>query len=247
MGLVSCGAARAAEAQLASTKSRLLLLYISTAMMRTLLVLATAGLAAAQYGPDPPNTPPEFMCAWRTLAAKYAKINRPDAEAKTFDALQLSKYCKGAVRPAESALPAVFPPAAAQPQVFAADAVFVDAERGAAGAAGTAAAPLADIQAAVTAACAKGGDAAKSVVLRSGTYYLSKTVQVPAGCHGLSVAGAAGEAAWVSGGTHLKEVKWAAHNLTHGMNIWKADLSSFELKAIPVLKDLCEAVSSWLS
>ena len=204
-------------------------------------IFAMAGfftMVAAQYGPDPDNTPPEFMCAWRKLAAKYAKINRPDAEAKTFDALQLSKYCKGAVRPAESALPAVFPPPRSSlpsAEKFPAGAVFVDAERGAAGNAGTEAAPLTDIQAAVTAACAQAG-ATKSVVLRNGTYYLSKTVQIPADCHGLTIAGAAGEAAWVSGGTNLAAIKWVAHNLTHGMNIWKADLSKYGLKAIPGLR-----------
>ena len=88
------------------------------------LLLATG--ASAQYGPDPPNTPPDFMCAWRKLAADYAHRNRPDAAALVHDALQLSKYCPGSQRPSELPSPsaAAAAAAAAQPE---AGATYVDA------------------------------------------------------------------------------------------------------------------------
>jgi hypothetical protein len=55
---------------------------------------------------------PQVMCAWRQLAFERAHANRPDADAKVHDALQLSKFCEGSVRPDESSLPTVFPPPA---------------------------------------------------------------------------------------------------------------------------------------
>lgn len=189
----------------------------------------------AQYGPDPPDTPPEFMCAWRKLAANYAKLNRPDAEAKVHDALQLSHYCPGVERPREEALPKVFPPPISghlrEPR---AGATYVDAERGSdVTGTGTQANPFATVGKGVAAAAAKPGG---TVILRNGTYYLHETVQIPPTAHGLTIEGMAGEAAWVSGGTKLDPIVWKPHNLTHGMNIWSADLSHFGLDSVPGLR-----------
>jgi hypothetical protein len=203
-----------------------------------LLLVVAAQQSAAQYGPDPPDTPPEFMCAWRKLAARYAKVNRPDAEAKVHDALQLSKYCPDMERPREQELPQVFPPpgnsAAIDAIAAAAAAIYVDAERGSdATGTGAQAKPFATVSKGVAAAAAKPGG---TVILRNGTYYLAETVQVPPTAEGLTIEGMPGETAWVSGGTKLDPIDWKPHNLTHGMNIWSADLSRFNLDSVPGLR-----------
>ena len=204
-------------------------------VLTAVVVGALARSAAAQYGPDPPNTPPDFMCAWRKLAAEYAAINRPDASAKVHDALQLSKYCPGEERPLEADLPVVFPPPAAA-NALAASATYVDAETGSdTTGTGSASAPYLTIAKGVETAAAK-PSGSRTVILRNGTYYISETVQIPPAAHGLTIEGMAGETAWVSGGTKLDPIKWKPHNLTNGMNIWSADLSAFKLKSIPGLR-----------
>ena len=199
---------------------------------------AAAGRASAQYGPDPPDTPPAFKCAWRKLAAKYAHVNRPDADAKVYDALQLGQYCGSAEypRPDEAALPTVFPPREGGPSAPPPAGVFADADRGSDDTGtGTAAAPFATIQKAVDAAATKPADE-RRVILRNGTFHPAATVQIPHGAHGLSIEGMAGEEAWVSGGTKLDPIDWKPHNLSGGMNIWKADLSRFKLSEVPGLR-----------
>jgi hypothetical protein len=119
-----------------------------------LLCVGLLGGVGAQYGPDPPDTPTEFKCAWRQLAAEYAHLNRPDAAAKVHDALQLSRYCPDSPRPDEASLPVVFPPPLARaPSTSSggdAGGVYVDAMRGSdMGGTGSAAKPYATIQKAV--------------------------------------------------------------------------------------------------
>eukprot|EP01048_Picozoa_sp_COSAG05_P011407 COSAG05_NODE_1072_length_5963_cov_9.550477_5_plen_418_part_00 len=207
------------------------------AMPRSLLLcLPLLASVSAQYGPDPPGTPSDFKCAWRKLAAKYAHINRPDADAKVHDSLQLSEYCKDTPRPNEAALPAVFPPPSSSDSPPPVDAVYADAEQGSdSTGTGTRSKPFASIQKAVNVAATKPAGS-RHVVLRNGTFYLSQTVQIPHAAHGLVIEGMAGEAAWVSGGTKLDKIKWKPHNLTHDMNIWAADLSAFNLKDVPGLR-----------
>ena len=53
-------------------------------------------------------------------------------------------------------------------------------------------------------------------------------MQIPYGAHGLTIEGMPGEEAWVSGGTKLDPIEWKPHNLSNGMNIWKADLTRFK-------------------
>ena len=80
------------------------------ALRSAALLAAAVACAQAQFNPDPDGVPPTFMCAWRQLAFERAHMNRPDADAKVHDALQLSKFCQGPERPDESSLPIVFPP-----------------------------------------------------------------------------------------------------------------------------------------
>eukprot|EP01051_Picozoa_sp_SAG22_P004439 SAG22_NODE_237_length_14221_cov_37.207832_16_plen_351_part_00 len=257
------------------------------------LLLSPANLPGchAQYGPDPPGTPPAFACAWRQLAAKYvcllpfallpfallscvrshhptmaltdspppavragcnayryAHINRPDADAKVYDALQLGEYCNGTSRPVERELPAVFPPPVGSTLVPAAsavppNAVYADAAHGSDSAGtGSVAKPLASLAAAVAAAAAGGPDelGRRTVVLRAGTFYLPAPVQV--GVDGLTIQALPGEEVWLSGGTLLTSrsgsaaIRWQPHDLQGGRNIFKADLAAFGLAAIEGLR-----------
>jgi hypothetical protein len=202
------------------------------ALRSAALLAAAVACAQAQFNPDPDGVPPAFMCAWRQLAFERAHANRPDADAKVHDALQLSKFCEGSVRPDESSLPTVFPPPAAAVAVG----VYVDADHGS-DTTGTGAEdqPFATIQKAVTVAAELPADM-RHVILRTGTFHLSDTIHIPATAHGLTIEGMAGEEAWVSGGTKLDPIDWKPYNLSGSMNIWRADLSAFGLKDIPGLR-----------
>jgi hypothetical protein len=202
------------------------------ALRSAALLAAAVTCAQAQFNPDPDGVPPAFMCAWRQLAFERAHANRPDADAKVHDALQLSKFCEGSVRPDESSLPTVFPP----PAAAVAAGVYVDVDHGS-DATGTGAEdqPFATIQKAVTVAAKLPADM-RHVILRTGTFHLSDTIHIPATAHGLTIEGMAGEEAWVSGGTKLDPIDWKPYNLSGSMNIWRADLSAFGLKDIPGLR-----------
>lgn len=174
----------------------------------------------------------------RKLAAKYAKLNRPDAEAKVYDSLQLGVYCNDTTRPDEGDLPVVFPPPALAdglPAAPPAGAVYADAGEGSdSTGTGSAASPYASLPKALAVAAAK-PLGSRTVVLRAGTFFLKETVQVPV-VAGLSVQAMAGEEVWLSGGTLLSAISWVEHDLSDGMNIYKADLSAFGLTAIDGLR-----------
>lgn len=56
------------------------------------LLGALLSLCSAQYGPDPPNVPKDFLCAWRELVFNYSAVLRPESTDLIFDALQLRWY-----------------------------------------------------------------------------------------------------------------------------------------------------------
>ena len=136
--------------------------------------------------------PPTFDCKARAAAWEYGKYLLPDrGDFRTlFEALQLQDC--GLTTPAEMG---VFkPPTYPTP----ADAIVVDAEKGSDSAAGTAAAPLKTIAAAVAKAAGKKA----TVVLNAGTYH-TDTVQIGKEHSGLTIQNAAGAAVTVSGGVPL--------------------------------------------
>ncbi len=144
----------------------------------------------SDYPPDVPGTPPEFICAYRSAAQRYAAKLRPDAALEAFDALQLDSLC-GAVRPAP---PPPLPPPALP--AFSTT-LYVDAVKGDDGAAGTLAAPLKTLGAGILKS--RGQPRPAAVLLRAGTFYLPATVALTPEDSGLTVASFPGELAWLSG------------------------------------------------
>eukprot|EP00755_Sulcionema_specki_P009472 Sspe_Gene.43788::Locus_21396_Transcript_1_1_Confidence_1.000_Length_2624::g.43788::m.43788 len=202
--------------------------------LQVLAALAAVGCTLAQYGPDPEYSPAEFRCAWRRLAYNYSVALRPDGAEDVYDALQLGKYCTGSTavpRPDKASLPRVFPPTSAVPSGE--TTLYVDSAKGSDSNPGTEAHPMRTIQAAVD----KAGDKSSAViVLRKGTFYLGKPVEVTAKNSRLTIQNMPGEEVWLSGGVALEGLQWVEHNTTHGMNVWKADISKYGLSAVPALR-----------
>ncbi len=76
----------------------------------------------------------------------------------------------------------------------------------------------------------KGIDAAKgnpgsTLVLRKGTFYLTKTIELDASDSGLTIQNYQGEEVWISGGKVIQP-QWKSYKTTGGMNIYQADLSA---------------------
>jgi hypothetical protein len=177
---------------------------------------ALGGAAAAPYYPsDPAGIPHDFVCAWRTFAAEYAAALRPDAAALAFDALQLAVLCNATVLPA----PTPRAPRAATATAVAATSVFVDAVHGSDSAAGTLAAPLRTLPAAV--ARSRGLQHPTSIFARAGTYHLSATLELGAADSELTIAAYNGEPVWVSGAVPLGPLVWEAVTAPVS-NVWRA-------------------------
>ena len=96
---------------------------------------------------------------------------------------------------------------------------------------GTKDAPFSDIQAAIELAVSR---ASKTVVLRGGTYYLPKTLQVEPRHSGISIQAFPGESPVVSGGRSL-DVKWCPVDVKGKKNIYVADLSG-QVESVPGLQ-----------
>lgn len=137
------------------------------------------------------GVPPTFDCKARAAAYEYGKYLLPERGSfKTlFEALQLQDC--GLTTPTEydEFKPPTFPAPAGS--------IYVDAAKGSDSNAGTAAAPMKTIAAAV----AKAGEKA-TVVLKAGTYH-TDTVNIGAEHSGLTIQNDAGAAVTVSGGVPL--------------------------------------------
>ena len=189
-----------------------------------------AALALTQYGPDPPDTPDDVKCGWRSLAYEYGVKLRPDA-----DALLKAALAVGA--PSNCSLPSVAPRTAAalveepRPAAPASRPRFhVDGSRGHDLAGGSAAQPLKTIQAAVE-RC-RLIDGACDVSVRGGTYHLSAPLRLDERDSGLSISSEGGRA-WLSGGVPLTNLKWRREG---SGRVWSADLSASGLTEIASLR-----------
>jgi hypothetical protein len=136
---------------------------------------------------------------------------------QVFDALELPGNCSGVPpRPGTPQLPIgahgmPLPPGAA---------LFVDGAKGSDSAAGTEVAPLKTVGRALELSTAGGGGrggGARSILLRNGTHFLTRTLEIGPEHSGLSIRPYPGEAATLSGGTPLSlqfqksPAWWAPH------------------------------------
>ena len=64
------------------------------------------------------------------------------------------------------------------------------------------------------------------IVVRAGTYYLSKTIELGTSDSGLTIQAYENEKPIISGAMLLMNISWKEYKTSGDMNIWSADLSS---------------------
>jgi hypothetical protein len=170
----------------------------------------------------PPGVPPDFECAWRRLAYRFAATLpaaavSPAVLADVFDALQLAGLCNASL-PAPVAPPLAAENAAVAAAAAAADALapptraagstlYVDASGGSDANSGSESAPLRHLAYAV--AKARGLPPPATVVLRGGPpHRLNETLELTSADSGLSIVAYPGEQPVVSGGYLLNTSSW---------------------------------------
>ena len=158
-------------------------------------------------GGEPADAPPGLSCAWRRFATTFAtQIQSVPVERQRLlhEALQLDRLCGEPFRATEPAEARLYTPAPGR------WAIFVDAAKGSDAAAGTQAAPLQSLSAAVALSRVPkhGVSDAPAIYLRAGTHRLDATLVLTSVDSGLMIASFNGEAAEVSGGRLLENLKW---------------------------------------
>lgn len=191
--------------------SRCLAMAAALALFSATMSLTRASprvaVETAGYMPDPPEAPVDFVCAYRSLAAEYAAMLRPDFDAGIlFDALQLGTLCNKTRPAAQPALPHRVASAAAAG--MADNAVYVSTT-GDDKNPGTKAAPKRTVLAGLEAT--RSLAAPKSLLLGDGTYYLQRTLQLDGRDSGLTIAPTSGtkDSVWLSGALPLPLLKWS--------------------------------------
>ena len=171
----------------------------------------------------PPGVPPDFECAWRQLAYRFAATLPAAAVSPTtlgavFDALQLAGLCNASAPPrlaaaaddrdaAAAATSAAAAAAAAPPARAGGSTLYVDAGAGSDANSGSEDAPLRHLAFAV--AAARGLPAPATIVLRGGPpHRLNETLELTAADSGLSIVAFPGERPVVSGGYLLNTSAW---------------------------------------
>merc|ERR1719266_521512 len=197
-----------------------------------IVILLLALPSNGQYGPDPKNVPADFMCGWRKLALTYSKAVRPDSEALVYDALELHKYCNDTLRPDDSKLPKLFPPRFVT-NLHTTN-IYVDSSTGSDSNPGSIKQPLKTIAAAVTAARKSGKGC--TIFLRQGTFYLRSPVYLNSQDSDLTIQNYNGEEVWLSGGVLLEDLTWQPHQVNRATNIWKTNVSKYNLGKVLALR-----------
>lgn len=182
----------------------------------SLLVVMQAGCEPAAADTDP------FNCGWKKLAYEYGKQLLPwqGNYSSLYYALNLNdRSCSAELEAASVPVASADIPAGA---------VFVDASKGKDSNAGTEEAPLQSIAAAVSKA------PSGTVVLREGTFWQSKTLQLGSENSGLKLMAYPNEHPVISGGKQLK-VTWQPHDVSDSANIYSAKLQG-QVSEVPGLQ-----------
>jgi len=190
------------------------------ALPLSLLVLSVASVASVALDGTPGGVSLATDCAIRTevLRAAAKVLPRRRGYAKMYDALQLGR-CNGSssapLRP-DDASGGWEPPTAPTPQSGLV--VYADAEHGSDSAAGTLAAPLQSLEAAVSAVrkhratsdsvVGQTSVVNATIVLRGGVYYLEQPVTLTAADSWLAITNHATERVEISGGRPLPGLSW---------------------------------------
>jgi hypothetical protein len=190
-----------------------------------LVALLTAG-AIAPGPPNPYSTFAAFDCELRKLALDFALELQPhrgrDDMQAIADALNSATFaeCRNLSIPA--GVPPPSPPAPALPVGPGVVYVAVDGSDSAAG--GTISSPLRTLAAAVAKVAAL--PAGRAIVLRQGTHYLAKTLELGAHHTGLRIVNYPGEQVFISGAVPIsaKSLRWIP--TPANPRIVQADLSS---------------------
>ena len=197
-------------------------------MMVGLLSVATAAGSSNKWpirAPHADKVPASFDCEMRKAAYDYGRklLPRLGSFESLYYALGLNgPGCTAPMRGADATSPS-------QPEPAPSGSIFVSPAGDDEGA-GTEATPLQSIQLACDRAAAS---AARTVVLRGGTHFLSSTITLNASHSNLRVMAHPGEVPVVSGGVEL-EVAWRPHDVgrrnaaNETTNIWVADVSGVD-------------------
>ena len=208
------------------------------------LAILTSALASSSRWPQRRHggalrdaaIPASFDCAMRKTAYEYGKALMPRHESfpSLYYALNLNApECHVPLSGAPSKKKPPTPPPLPQAAVFVAPAALGPAHddlqhhKGSSSSSrgakedGSRSAPFTCIQRAADAAVAR---KISTVVLRGGTHYLTKPIELTPRHSGLTFRSHPGERAVVSGGVPLTGLAWSAHNVSGSANIWVADL-----------------------
>ena len=189
----------------------------------------------SQPGGEPADAPPALSCAWRRFAAQFATQIQTvpvERQRQLHEALQLGRLCGEAFRAAEPATESRRLPAPGRRTIF------VDATKGSDAAAGTQSAPLQSLSAAVALSRAPKHEVsnAPAIYLRAGVYRLNTTLVLTPADSGLTIAAYDGEAAEVSGGRLLTDLKWKPCAGDKGTYVAKVPESAGLQDGIPALR-----------
>ena len=160
------------------------------------------------------GAPPDFECAWRSLAYRFSQSLQPWRPAAAFrdifDALELASLgCN-----VSFSLPEVSEVSRARSEAelpHATTALYVDPNAGNDANPGTEAAPLQHVAVAVR--LARGLASPATVVLRAGVHRLAETLELNAADSGLTIAAFPGESPVVSGGAPIAPT-WRPFNVS---------------------------------
>ena len=192
---------------------------LMAAMIVATLILCARMAASTKDAPPfinpgtPPGISPSFDCAARVSAWNYGKYLLPQrGDFRTlFEALELQACGLDTPATMDAWTPPTFSVASGQHSVFA------DAEKGDDANTGTIKSPVKTIAKAVEIAEANSG--ASTVLLRAGTFHVTKTVQVTS--DDLTIQNYNGEEVVVSGGVPLQlKDKWMPYNVSRGWEIF---------------------------
>ena len=204
-----------------------------------------AVVAVASAAPTAPQA--QYECAARSLMLEYAARVQPWRPLATFaqlaDALNAGDgHPDGcdvsaaflAPRGSETAPRMVAPAAPPAPRDGAT--IYVSPLGDDAAGDGSQAAPFATPARALRASRAAPPGGRNTILLRGGTYFLAETLVLTAQDSGLTLQGAPGEEAWLSGALPLANVTWRAVNVSPPSNLWSADLSALGVSSAPGLR-----------
>ena len=167
------------------------------------------------------RVPASFDCAMRKAAYSFGKALLPQHGSflALYYALDLSGA--GCHVPLAGSVPSDDPRPEASPThaIYVAPPPF--SQREAKAADGSPSHPFRCIQTAANAAATRG---VQTVVLRGGTYHLAQPIELLRRHSGLSFIAHPNERPIVSGGIQLSNLKWHAHNVSGGSNVWVTDV-----------------------